>query len=126
MALQTGGSGQATMGTTGDFSDGGAGLFSPNSTQGFSQSQGSNQGSAPPTGDHPKVAAMKEKMQQRLAQQEADEQSAKQQLADKAQQHLENFYQVRAAPLSEVCLTGEMCGAADGHGVARLHTRLPL
>lgn len=45
-------------------------------------------------GDHPKVAAMKERMRQRTAQQEADEQAAKQQLAEKANQHLENFYQV--------------------------------
>lgn len=48
----------------------------------------------PVEGDHPKVAAMKEKMQQRLQQQEAHEQEAKEKLADSANAHLESFYQV--------------------------------
>lgn len=54
-------------------------------------------GHAAQAGDHPKVAAMKERVQQRTKQQEADESSAKAQLAEKANQHLESFYQVRHA-----------------------------
>ena len=46
--------------------------------------------------EHPKVAAVRAAVRERLAKQEADEASSKDALVQKAASHLETFYQARA------------------------------
>ncbi|KAK9809780.1 hypothetical protein WJX73_005743 [Symbiochloris irregularis] len=113
----TGGTGAGTQGTTGtplSVGSGGGGLFSPSST-----------GPVAVEGDHPKVAAMKEKMQQRLQQQENTEREAKEKLADAANQHLESFYQRRQSQVAQRSKDNRSGSAATGDGSQNVEGSTP-